>query len=189
MGDGRHRQSRAECGMGTRLRPPSLPMKSPRAGSSISDTIPSNHSHRSPSPVPFPPSIRNEHRLLWVVAHLLLSAAHSWPSHTRCHPNIPHSPCSILSRRQTSSSCSAPAPSTSCSNDQLSHACFVGRSSSLGSKQQAASCTCPPLDLRQLGMSLHIALQRCCASDFRQEAHKSCLACYSCLLNRCLVGA
>ena len=53
--------------------------------------------------------------------------------HTRCHPNIPHSPCSILSRRQTSSSCSAPAPSTSCSNAQLSHACFVGRSSSLGS--------------------------------------------------------
>ena len=93
MGDGRHRQSRAECGMGTRLRPPSLLMESPRAGSSISDTIPSNHSRRSPSPVPFSPLIRNEHRLLWVVAHLLLSAAHSWPSP---HPLSPKHPTQTL---------------------------------------------------------------------------------------------
>jgi len=66
--------------------------------------------------------------------------------HTRCHPNIPHRPCSILSRRQTSSSCSAPAPSTSCSNAQLSHACFVGRCSSLGSnnRQLYLSSAGPP---------------------------------------------
>jgi hypothetical protein len=79
--------------LGARLRPPSLPMNSPRAGSSISDTIPSNHSRRSPSPVPFSPSIRNEHRLRWVVAHLLLSAAHPRPSP---HPFSPKHPTQSL---------------------------------------------------------------------------------------------